>query len=53
MENIALVVEKRDEDEVKNKASRRLKSRNYIPAVIYGLKKEPVSIKIKYIQPDF
>jgi large subunit ribosomal protein L25 len=47
MENIALLVEKRDESEVKNKASRKLKHKNYIPAVMYGLKKEPVSIKIK------
>src|SRR4030042_453209 len=47
MENIALLVEKRDESEVKNKASRKLKNKNYIAAVMYGLKKEPVSIKIK------
>src|SRR4030042_4598621 len=47
MENIALLVEKRNESEVKNKASRKLKHKNYIPAVMYGLKKEPVSIKIK------
>ena len=47
MENIALVVEKRDKGEIKNKASRRLGANNYIPAVIYGLNKEPVSIKVK------
>jgi len=47
MENIALVVEKRNDEEIKNKASRKLKYKNYIPAVMYGLKKEPVSIKVK------
>ncbi len=47
MENIGLVVEKRDDSEVKNNASRRLKNNNYIPAVMYGLNKEPVSIKVK------
>ena len=47
MENIAIKVEKRDEKEIKNKASRRLRSNNFIPAVVYGLKKEPVSIKVK------
>lgn len=47
MENIALAVEKRDDSEVKNKVARKLKYKNYIPAVMYGLKKEPVSIKIK------
>src|SRR3972149_5874902 len=47
MENIALVVEKRDDSEIKNKASRKLKNKNYIAAVMYGLKKEPVSIKVK------
>ncbi len=47
MENIAIKVEKRDEKEIKNKASRRLRSNNFIPAVVYGLKKEPVNIKVK------
>jgi large subunit ribosomal protein L25 len=47
MENISLVVEKRDDSEIKNKASRKLKNKNYIAAVMYGLKKEPVSIKVK------
>jgi len=47
MENIALVVEKRNDEEIKNKVSRKLKYKNYIPAVMYGLKKEPVSIKVK------
>ena len=47
MENIAIKVEKRDEKEIKNKASRKLRSNNFIPAVVYGLKKEPVSIKVK------
>lgn len=47
MDNIALVVEKREKGEIKNKASRRLGAKDYIPAVIYGLNKEPVSIKVK------
>src|SRR4030042_385770 len=52
MENIAIKVEKRDEKEIKNKASRRLRSNNFIPAVVYGLKKEPVSIIVKDFQRD-
>jgi large subunit ribosomal protein L25 len=47
MENIALAVEKRNESEVKSRASRRLRVTSYIPAVVYGLNKEPVSIKVK------
>ncbi len=47
MENISLAVEKRDDSEIKNKASRKLRNKDYIAAVVYGLKKEPVSIKVK------
>ncbi len=47
MENIVIQVEKREKKEIKNKAPKRLRNNNYIPAVIYGLKKEPVSIKVK------
>jgi large subunit ribosomal protein L25 len=47
MENIALAVEKRNESEIKSRASKRLRVGNYIPAVVYGLNKEPVSIKVK------
>ncbi len=46
MENIALAVEKRNDNEIKNNASRRLRNSNYIPAVMYGLNREPVSIKV-------
>lgn len=47
MENIALAVEKRNDSEIKSSASRRLRNKHYIPAVVYGLKEEPVSIKIR------
>ncbi len=47
MENIVIEVEKRSEKEIKNKVSKKLKTKNYIPAVVYGLKKDPVSIKLK------
>lgn len=47
MENIAIKVEKRNEKEIKSKAPKRLRRMEFIPAVIYGLKKEPVSIKVK------
>jgi large subunit ribosomal protein L25 len=47
MDNIVLEVERRSEKEVKNKVSGKLKRKNYIPAVVYGLKKEPISIKVK------
>jgi large subunit ribosomal protein L25 len=46
MANIALIVEKRSKDELKNNASRRLRSGGFIPAIIYGQGSEPVSIKI-------
>ena len=47
MENIALAVEKRNDSEIKSSASRRLRNKHYIPAVVYGLKEEPVSVKIR------
>lgn len=47
MESITIKVEKRNEKEIKNKASRRLRNKDFIPAIIYGLKKEPISIKVK------
>jgi large subunit ribosomal protein L25 len=46
MENISLAVEKRSESELKSRSSKRLRVTNYIPAVVYGLNKEPVSIKV-------
>ncbi len=47
MKNIALKVEKRVEKEVKNNTARKLDRAGYLPAVMYGLKKEPASIKIE------
>ncbi|MDD3818485.1 MAG: 50S ribosomal protein L25 [Actinomycetota bacterium] len=47
MRNIIIKVEKRNEKEIKSKALKRLRKNDYIPAVIYGLKKEPVCIKVK------
>ncbi len=47
MDNIVLEVERRNEKEIKNKISRKLRNKSYIPAVVYGLKKEPVSIKVE------
>ncbi len=46
MGNLALIVDKRDENEMRNNASRRLRSEGFIPAVMYGLGGDPVSIKI-------
>jgi len=47
MKNIALKVEKRDEKEVKNNTARKLDRSGYMPAVVYGLKKEPAIIKVE------
>ena len=47
MENIIIKAEKRNEREIKSKALKRLRKDGFIPAVIYGLKKEPVSVKVK------
>ncbi|HAJ94966.1 MAG TPA: 50S ribosomal protein L25 [Actinobacteria bacterium] len=47
MKNIALKVEKRNEKEIKNNTARKLDRADYLPAVMYGLKKEPAIIKIK------
>lgn len=47
MKNIALKVEKRNEKEVKNNTARKLDRAGYLPAVMYGLKKEPASIKVE------
>ncbi|MFO7928549.1 MAG: 50S ribosomal protein L25 [Candidatus Humimicrobiaceae bacterium] len=46
METLKLTVDKRGKEELKNNASRRLRRANFIPAVLYGLKKDPVSIKV-------
>jgi len=47
MKNIDLQVETREKTELRKKASRRLALLDYIPAVLYGLEKDPVSIKVK------
>jgi len=47
MESITIEVERRDKKEIKNKVSKKLRNKDYIPAVVYGLKKDPVSIKLK------
>jgi len=47
MENLALNVYKRNPDELKKNASRRLRKSGFIPAVIYGLKIEPINIKLE------
>jgi len=46
MSNVALEVYKRNKDELKKNASRRLRSGGFIPAVVYGLAQEPLEIKI-------
>jgi len=46
MSNILLNVEKRNKNELKKNAARRLRSEGFIPANIYGLNKNPISIKV-------
>lgn len=46
MENLVLEVNKRSDNELKKNASRRLRRDGFIPAVMYGLDLEPVSIKV-------
>jgi len=46
MSNTVIKVVKRDKDELKKNASRRLRAEGFIPATIYGQAAEPVSIKI-------
>jgi len=46
MGNLALLVDKRDENEIGKNASRRLRSGDFIPAVMYGLGGDPVNIKV-------
>ena len=47
MKNVTLIVEKRDEKEIRKNASSKLGRLGYIPAVMYGLKKKPESIKVE------
>ncbi|MCG9479247.1 MAG: 50S ribosomal protein L25 [Actinomycetia bacterium] len=46
MESLSLTVDKREDKELGNNASRRLRRENYIPGVLYGLAKEPITLKI-------
>jgi len=46
MSNTVIKVVKRDKDELKKNSSRRLRAEGFIPATIYGLSQDPVSIKI-------
>jgi large subunit ribosomal protein L25 len=47
MKSLALEAEKREKEEIKNNSARRLGNLGYIPAIMYGLDREPVSIKVK------
>lgn len=46
MENLVLEFNKRSDNELKKNAARRLRRDGFIPAVMYGLDLEPVSIKV-------
>jgi large subunit ribosomal protein L25 len=46
MENLLLEIAKRSPEEHKNNASGRLRKTGFIPGVLYGLKSEPLSIKV-------
>lgn len=47
MENLELEIAKRSPEEHKKNASGRLKRAGYIPAILYGLNAEPLSIKLQ------
>ncbi len=47
MENLVLEIAKRSSEELKNNASRRLRKSGFIPAILYGLKSEPLNIKVE------
>jgi len=46
MENLLLDIAKRSPEEHKNNAAGRLRKTGFIPGVLYGLKSEPLSIKV-------
>jgi large subunit ribosomal protein L25 len=46
MSNIAIKAEKRNNDELKKNAARRLRASGYVPGTIYGQAQEPVNIKV-------
>ena len=47
MENLVLEIAARSTEEHKNNASGRLRKTGFIPGVLYGLKSEPLSIKME------
>lgn len=47
MENLVIDIYKRSPEELKKNSSGRLRKSGYIPGVIYGLKNEPLNIKIE------
>jgi len=46
MENLVIEVSKRQDNELKKNAARRLRREGFIPAVLYGLNKDPICIKV-------
>jgi len=46
MENLVLEIAKRSPEELKNNASRRLRKSGFVPGILYGLKSEPLNIKV-------
>ncbi len=46
MENLVIEVDMRQNDELKKNAAGRLRREGFIPAVLYGLSKNPVCIKV-------
>lgn len=47
MENLVLEIKKRSSSELKNNSSRRLRKSGFIPAILYGLKSEPINVKVE------
>lgn len=47
MENLVLDIYKRSPEELKKNSSGRLRKSGYIPGVVYGLKNEPLNIKVE------
>ncbi|MDZ7838962.1 MAG: hypothetical protein U5N58_14070 [Actinomycetota bacterium] len=46
MESLSLIVDKREDIELGNNASRRLRREDYAPGTTMGLAKEPITLKI-------
>jgi large subunit ribosomal protein L25 len=47
MENLVIDIYKRSPEELKKNSSGRLRKSGYIPGVVYGLKNEPLNIKVE------